>query len=150
MRLLIENEEGLKLDHFLQIKVIPFITTLFIGSIEECHCKKWQLYFNTNEKLGWKQYKNKTVVPSVREILVAGIQSLEYHKFPDRYVVQLNPNEICPKTNAKLVSICSLINYGNTEMIPYPIFTEVFNFVKRMLPYLLEEYMEEGNGSQLL
>lgn len=60
-----------------------------------------------------------------------------------RYIIEINPNEIAPKTSAKLIDICSLINYGNLDMPPYSIFEDTFRYIASHLSDLYNEYLRE-------
>lgn len=142
MNLTINNPEGLILDEFIYKSVIPEIEITFILKLDPSRCANWTNYFKIVD-LGWKKYKNnKIIIPSAYDILVAGIKNLRCLNLKDKYIIEINPNEIAPKTFAKLIDICALVNYGNLSMPPYPIFEDTFKDIVTKLPNLYQEYME--------
>ena len=143
MRLFINNPSDEPLDKFIYEYVIPEINLVFSYKLNNARCLNWTNYFQTID-LGWITYKNnKKVIPSAYEVLIAGIKNLRVLDCTDHYIIEINPNEIAPKTRAKLIDICNLINYGNLEMPAYPIFEDTFNEVLINLPNLYEKYLED-------
>ena len=143
MRLFINNPSDEPLDKFIYEYVIPEINLVFSYKLNNARCLNWTKYFQTID-LGWITYKNnKKVIPSAYEVLIAGIKNLRVLDCTDHYIIEINPNEIAPKTRAKLSDICNLINYGNLEMPAYPIFEDTFNEVLINLPNLYEKYLED-------
>ena len=131
-----------KTDLFIDGILIPYIEDTFINLIDRRKLIKYKDYFKNNN-LGWITYNNKTIIPSPYEILIAGIKNLIVYRYPDKYVITINPNKILPKTSAKLNDICKLINYGTLSISRYPIFTEVFEIISKQVPYLYETFLEE-------
>lgn len=143
MRLFINNPSNEPLDKFIYEYVIPEINLVFSYKLNNARCLNWTKYFQTIN-LGWITYKNnKRVIPSAYEVLIAGIKNLRVLNCINHYIIEINPNEIAPKTRAKLIDICNLINYGNLEMPAYPIFEDTFNEVLINLPNLYEKYLED-------
>lgn len=143
MRLFINNPSDEPLDKFIYEYVIPEINLVFSYKLNHARCLNWTKYFQTID-LGWITYKNnKKVIPSAYEVLIAGIKNLRVLDCANHYIIEINPNEIAPKTRAKLIDICNLINYGNLEMPAYPIFEDTFNEVLINLPNLYEKYLED-------
>ena len=143
MRLFISNPSNEKLDEFIYEYVIPEIQITFGLKLNSIHCQRWTKYFRSRD-LGWRKYKNnKNVIPTAEEILISGVKNLRVLNCNNTYIVEINPNEIAPKTNAKLIDICSLINYGNLDQNPYPIFEEAFADVASRLTDLYQEYLKD-------
>lgn len=77
---------------------------------------------------------------SIDKILIQGVNNLEYKKIENNYEISINPNIICSEVPAKLIDICALINYGNLEISPYPIFDIVMDKLGEYIPILYAEY----------
>lgn len=132
----------LKTDLFVDSILISYIEDVLTEMINPQKLIIWNNYFKDNN-LGWITYKNKTVIPTAYEIIFAGIKNLKVYKYPDHYVIKINPNKILPKSSAKLNDICNLINYGNLSIKGYPIFSEGFELISKQVPYLYEAFLEE-------
>lgn len=143
MRLFINNPSHENLDKFIYEYIFPEIQLIFTYNLNISRCTNWTKYFHKID-LGWITYKNhKTIIPSAYEILLAGLKNLRVLNCHNHYIIEINPNEIAPKTRAKLIDICNLINYGNLEMPGYPIFENTFNEVLIHLPDLYKQYLED-------
>ena len=74
-------------------------------------------------------------------ILEQGFHNLECVDYGKTFDIHINPNAVVPNFNkTKIESLCKLINYGNSDLTPYPIFTEVFEYVKKNINALYNAY----------
>ena len=86
----------------------------------------------------------KVISPSAYDIIINAINSLEYVRQGSNYIVQINMYKNAPKSTAKLSDICYLINYGNMEMPPYTLFTDVFKGVANNVWSMYNDYEDQG------
>lgn len=143
MNLIIINPQALDLKEFITNCLIPEIQFECFSRLDMRLCNNWTKYFNQVD-LGWNKAKDKTIVPSGYDVIMAGINNITYSKQGDDYRIFINNNEIVPKGCAKLNDICHLINYGNLSVSPYPIFSESFRTVDLKVNDLYDSFME-GN-----
>ena len=139
MNLIINNLTQDPLEDFIQSIIIPEIQIYFFKNISTDRLKSWDKYFETQYDWGY------TLTPpeSTLNILIQGINALSIKNSQNfSYTISIDSNKNMPGTTAKLYDLCSLINYGNLEMSPYPIFEDTFKQVGFTIPLLFEEYIE--------
>ena len=51
-------------------------------------------------------------------------------RFGSDYVIEINNNLFMNNSVAKLVDICNLINFGNLNCYAYPVFTQMFDYIR--------------------
>lgn len=137
MNLLIKKEHLHPLDDSKNIIdfIIPEIYRFFYLNLDPNILKNWDNYFNF--RYNWWGENNKE---NVLSILVQGINSLNIYNIRENYIITINPNKNIPGTTAKLYDLCALINYGNLEMPPYPIFEKSFKQASAMTSLLFKNY----------
>lgn len=68
---------------------------------------------------------------TAEQIILQGLNNIEFKRINDYILVQINPNVNVPQFDKfKLISICKLIDQGNVEITPFPVFTETFKYVE--------------------
>ena len=72
-----------------------------------------------------------------------GIDNLILKKNDDVLVIQISDKSYL--NNIKILNLCKLINYGNAEITPYPIFTQIFDkYAENISEYkLIFKYLED-------
>ena len=130
MRLFINNLNKKNLDYFIEDSVIPEAIEIFYSLFKPKDLIKIQDYLS---KLYDKPIK-------LNSILQLAIRTLTYRKLSGNYIIQIDSNKILKEIPAKLYDICSLVNYGNLEIQPYPIFSRVMDILAKRLPQLYREY----------
>ena len=74
-------------------------------------------------------------------IIFAGFNNLQVIEYEHTFVIQIDYNQKVPNYNGtRLIDICKLINYGNTEFKACPIFTEVFTSVQKNINGIYSAY----------
>lgn len=86
-----------------------------------------------------EDYKNIDLL----NCLVQCLNSLQYRKYPEKYIIQVNPNIIVTQRRAKLIDICKYITYGTLTIKGYPIITDIFKYFAENLDEFLEEFQNE-------
>ena len=70
--------------------------------------------------------------------------NLRIRESRDKSVIEIDPNQIIPETEAKFIDIAKLINYGNAEIRGYKILDKMMNhFAKNIKQYYLD-FIEEA------
>lgn len=86
------------------------------------HMMGWDKYFSENQLIPHNTNSNI----STAKILKQAADTIVCDKIDNKYVFHINYNTNINGYNAKLYDIIKLINFGNTEMTPYPIITNTF------------------------
>ena len=138
MKLLIEKCGPKDLKLFIKDFVIPMATEIFISLVDRRRYSLWENYLQ-------KLYRTKRQV-NVDKILMQGISNLEFYRRGNDYELSINSNIICSEIPAKLIDVCALINYGNLEINPYPIFDVVMERLGLELPDLYLSFTLTGGA----
>ena len=94
----------------------------------------------TTTKYFYDNIKGKRKINAF-DIVVQAAHNLTIIEYADSFIICVDRNMIVPYFNkTKIVDMCRLINYGNTDIQPYPIFTEVFREVLGKVPALYKAY----------
>lgn len=131
MKLEIDRKYGLEFVLF----IIKQLQKYIIANTNADKLAFVELYINEQYKSVFRKYF------SAFEIVVCGAMSITYNIYEYKFIVELNPNEILYGTNAKIIDLCKLINYGVMGILPYPIFTDSFEHFKENLIFYYEYYL---------
>ena len=81
------------------------------------------------------------------ETVVRGFNNLHCVNTSKTVVIEINPIVKVPYyDNVSLESVCKLINSGNSDLNPYPIFTDVFTKVVKNINKLYKLYNSPVGG----
>ena len=136
MNLYIKKEQFSHLDIDIIDFIMPEIYRFFYLNLNPDLLKNWDKYLNF--KYNWYGEDNKN---NILDILMQGINNLKIYSLDEEYIISINPNQVVSGTTAKLYDLCSLINYGNLEMPPYPIFKKSFEQASAVIDILLKDYI---------
>lgn len=131
MKLEIDRKYGLEFVLF----IIKQLQKYIIANINADKLAFVESYINEQYKSVFRKYF------SAFDIVVCGAMSITYNIYEHKFIVELNPNEILYGTNAKIIDLCKLINYGAMGILPYPIFTDSFEHFKENLIFYYEYYL---------
>lgn len=143
MNLIIDSELGVPLNAFLQEKLIPEMQEYFISSINNRKLEPFDEYINSLDNIQYGLPQGKKRYLSTKDLLLSCIYNLTYSISADDCIIEINSSKIAPNTNAKLLWIAKLVNYGNMQLAPYPLFTELFDHFADIFWDILKEYKEE-------
>lgn len=130
-----ENVLGIDFGKWL----IKKIQDKFIASINEDKLIKWDAFFEESNE--YKSIYKKKI--STKEILIVGIRNLVCNDIPQKLIITINKNQFVPGLDrVKIDVICRLINFGNTSIKGYPIFTEVLTEVSENIGEYIDMYIE--------
>jgi hypothetical protein len=108
-----------------------------IANINLKKLDNWDRYFNS-ETVYKSIYKKRI---STRDLIVAGVSNLYYQVSEDGFWISINPTKLTPGLDRiKLETICKVINYGNRQIIGYPIFTDTFQKVADNITDYVQKY----------
>lgn len=130
MRLIIYNPYDEDLKPFIKEKIIPAASQIIYSIADVKYLKPFDNYI--------KAKYNKNI--SSKNIITLAISNLIIENYQDNYQITINPNIFVPGINAKLYDLCALINYGNMELIPYPLFDKAMEKLGSFVPKLYDEY----------
>ena len=110
-----------------------------IANINLKKLDNWDQYFNS-ETVYKSIYKKRI---STRDLIVAGISNLYYQVSEDGFWISINPTKLTPGLDRiKLETICKVINYGNRQIIGYPIFTDTFQNIADNITDYVQKYQK--------
>ena len=107
--------------------------------IDDKKCARFDNYFNSNKNVLFPLIGNKTKV-STHDIILLGGKNLILQT-TDPITVEIDHKITTPNFDrASLNTLCKFINYGNTQILGYPIFTDVFQELVDNIDELVDEY----------
>mgnify|MGYP003296518528 CR=1 FL=1 len=140
MKLILSDEQNLLNEDFIEW-IIFQLKLNFHAKLNPKKLEKWDEYLNTSDDIP----RLYNIPLSSKKILTEGIDNLTYHTLPQKYVIQIDSNKLVFGLNlTKLESICKLINYGNSSMTGYPIFTELFSEIEENFSQYIDRYVYGG------
>lgn len=120
--------------------LIVKIKELLLLNINEPRLILLNNYIN-NEIIAFKSIYRKHI--SAQEIILLGLQHLKVSESPTNILISINSNIFIPGYDRiKLLDACKLINYGNSEIKGYPIFTNTFTKIVNEIDDYYNEYLE--------
>ena len=131
MRLIIENVLNEDLKPFINEAIIPAATQIMYSIVDFDYLATFNTYL---------QNRYKTNI-TARRVLTLALNNLIIYNHQDTYEIAINPNTFIKEINAKLYDLCALINYGNMEIHPYPIFDKTMEKLGSFVSELYDEYM---------
>lgn len=140
MKLLITTDKKLLLNHEFCDWLIMQIRKKILLDINIKKVAIWQLYL---EKILADKILPKQKI-SADNIILQGINNLEYI-YTD-YSIEISVNNKINIQNldqVKLISIIKLINYGNKDIVGYPIFTDTFNYFAENIDAYIDKYISK-------
>ena len=130
MKLIIENNLHEDLKPFILDVVVPTTTQILYSIIDFEQLDRFDKYL--------QQRYNSSI--NTKHIITSALTNLVIYNYNDRYELAINPNIFTPGIDAKLYDICALINYGNLDVAPYPIFDKTMEKLALFVPELYDEY----------
>lgn len=144
MNLIFELDDlDFPVEPFLQEKLIPEIQNYFISSINPQRLEPFDKFINDISNIQYGLPENKKRYISTYDLLIACIYNLVYKKMGRQCIIEINSTKNAPNTNAKLLWIAKLVNYGNMQLAPYPIITELFDHFANIFYRIVNEYKKE-------
>ena len=113
MQITIHNCSDYSMQHFIQNELISIMN----------------LYVRSHIDMRLLSNYNIDTTNFLKTILHRNI--IRCRKIGSSYILDINPNTTLMDGDAKLIDICSLINYGNLSSPSYPIFTKMFEYIRK-------------------
>lgn len=129
MKLIIDLKYGLPFILYLRDKLQEYI----LGTVNENKLVQIQKYINSQYNIQF----------SVYGLLQEVVAEIDYYIFSNKYIIQINPNKLLLGTDAKLIDLSNLINYGILGINGYPIFSEAFKYFNENVDALYETWIKE-------
>lgn len=126
MKIIIDDVENKYTDKFLSYLKSKFFN-VFYKKINYKKLEPFEIYINELPK--YKSLMRNYI--SANEICISGLYNIMVLRYGQTIVLKINENIFLPNTRIKLIELCKLINEGNLLLRPYPIFTEVFDEIKK-------------------
>lgn len=142
MELIIDNPNNLKLDNFckwLKLEMLKYVNI----AINNSKLKLFDLYINNNLKINYIDNLNRIIKP--KSIILMAFKNLITIKNGNKIKIIVDPNINIPNSHAKLIDIIKLINYGNTQLNPYPIISNTFDYFTNNLTSYYIKYLKGIN-----
>lgn len=128
-------------DYFIEW-LIDIIRHKIILQIDNKRIHIFNDIVNDNEIFN-KVNPNINVKFDVRKAIILALNSMRYRRIKNVYIIDIGNNILFPNYQVKLDTVCRLLNYGNTQIKGYPIFTQVFNDIRKNLVQYYQEYLDE-------
>ena len=135
MRLLIVDRDDKYTDEFFDF-VKEKIRSYFYTHVKVKKLEPFEVFINESPE--YKFPLRKYI--SCYDICIAALYNIVVVRYGRNIVLKIDENSVVPNTNIKLIDLCKLINEGNLVLKAYPIFTEIFNYVKNNIEDLNLEY----------
>lgn len=136
MELVLREQDGVDYG-FVEYLVNEIIPKRFNSLLDKKKLKKWDDYFFKDKSSEF----NLGNLKSTEAIVEFGINSLSISSYNGYYTIGISYVEKIIGTNTKISTVCRLINYGNSDVSGYMIFSDVFKTVKRELKLYQNMYM---------
>ena len=142
MRLEIEYKDN-SLDKKFGNWLILIIRELIKSSINDKKLSKWDKYIEEH----FNHIYSKKVTS--KDIIFTGIKDLMCDDTDSKLIIKISTNHFMQGLDrVRVETLCRLINYGNTEIKGYPIFTNAFNDIADNISVYVRKYLEETHEWQ--
>lgn len=118
--------------------VSNYITRYISGMLDLRRLKAFDDYINTNKLF----YTPLTAYISTRNALLICADNLVINETTFEYRICLDDVLIYPNSSAKVIDICKMVNYGNSELLAYPLISDAFHYAQKNVRMLYNLYME--------
>lgn len=135
IRILINDIEDKYTEDFFEFVKIK-MRDYFYAHLNSKKLEPFDIFINENPK--YQSIFKKHI--SAYDICVATLYNISVLRFGENIVLKIDENAVIPNTNRKLIELCKLINEGNLVLKAYPIFTEIFDYVKNNIEEIYIEY----------
>ena len=136
IRILIRDEENKYTDDFFEF-VKYKMREYFYSHLEYKKLEPFDIFINEMQK--YQSIFKKHI--SAYDICISVLYNVIVLRFGKNIVLKIDENAVIPNTNRKLIELCKLINEGNLVLKAYPIFTDIFNYVKNNIEEIYIEYV---------
>ena len=125
--------------------LIKKIQTLIVANIDTKQVSKFDKYLNENSIFETTYLKEI----STRNIIEQASNNMEVSESENQYTIQINQNMmVIGLDRVKLTTAFKLINYGNSDIKGYPIFTDIFNMIADNINTYVEIYFKFQTRSE--
>lgn len=98
--------------------------------------KRVKLRFELLMESTWITWSNNIRKPSIYQIQKYILDSIEYRRIRNTFIIDINPRTMLPGTNVTIYSIVRFINYGNDRVKGCYLFSRIFDkYQKNIINY---------------
>lgn len=102
--------------------------------------QKRQKLIKTDQYLSTYLFKGTRKVNSY-QIILSGLKNITFKKANSKVIISINESIKIPySTTTSLSALCQLIDQGNLELNPFPVFTHVFKYAKEKITDVYSQY----------
>ena len=103
-------------------------------------------YFNelVNEQKLFK--KNNSRIKEnfdIRKAILISLNNLQVHKIKNVYIIRIPDNIMFPNYDVSISTACKLFNYGNSEILGFPLYTKIFNNINNNIDNYYKLYLKQ-------
>ena len=140
-KLLVENRADVPDEYPYLQYVVKKLQQLIFKSIISDKLIQFNKYFNDNKEI----FSENGRILDAKTIILTGANNFKIATYPLHYVIEMDKNQKMPNfTTFKVYDLCSLINDGNLELKPYPIFTDCIKYINTHINNMYEVYKSES------
>lgn len=136
MKILITDEAGKYTDDFLNYVLAKF-KDIYYEIVDERKLAPFEVYIN--ELPRYKSLMKNHI--SAKEICITALYNIRILHYRQDVIFKIDETVYLPNTRIKLIELCKLINDGTLLLRSYPIFTEIFDWVKDNIEVYYAEYI---------
>lgn len=125
--------------------LLPQIQEYIYAGSDDRKLAAFDFYLNTNDIIQW-QFQPQMI--RTKNILIGASYNLIIKDYSDYYEISIDPNINIPNSYAKFIDIVSLIDKGNIDIPPYPIFTDAMEYFADNLQMYYDLYIEETSKAK--
>lgn len=120
-----------------QNKLLDFIKEKIILNVDESKLINWNEFIHSDKYKADKRTNNITAT----QIVVRGANNLVIDEEKDYLVIHIDKYKLVFEFSKRLFDMCKMINYGNTFVKGYSIFSNTFQDISNNLYKYLEEIL---------
>lgn len=116
-------------DGFIEFIIKRIFPSRLLSILDERKLSAWDEYLFEEKKGNF----NLGNLKSTKDVIKCGISNLTYTTYGGDYIIRISDVAVISGTMTKILPVCKLIEYGNTEIAGYPIFSKVIDKIKSEL-----------------
>ena len=90
---------------------------------------------------GYLEFKRKhNLSENIWEATGELVDSISYRRYGNQYIIGIDPKKTYP-SGANMLEVAQIMEYGGKHMPARPLFTPVFNYVKRHINEYWNDYL---------
>lgn len=79
----------------------------------------------------------------IRKAIIISLNNLQFYRIKNVYIIRIPDNIMFPNYNVSISTACKLFNYGNTQIQGYPLYSKVFNSIRKNIDIYYKMYLKQ-------